>query len=589
MYCSPLLFVCVPGPQAASAKEVYAGVTYRRLDAWLPHGLAPRLADNATAAQAALLPQFSLCAVRLFGCTPVPLGTLELLSRGAVRLSVPSLAPGSQYTLSVAGSPDIQDGYGLPLQPSAATFWTQRRDHVFAGPSFSQPQSILFEPPASGGAPGLSYPFISAGAQEEGSRSAAYWRLDLGSEAGAVEALNLLFNGNGDVYLPDKLGSPAGEVTHAAGEGGAAALQRLAMSGGSGAYLTHVCCSLQHWPTRRQVSTGLSLALSTHLTASVVMANSGEVVVWVADTRGPGAAAVGGASVVLFNNDYPTKNNVVVGRCTTDAATGACTIALAAPSGGDGRRAAHSYGSLSLWVTSEGAAPLLLPNAGYATMHHQADYVTSVVLDRRVVQPGQTLHVAGYLAQRAGSSTALPSASSAVLQVSPPWSKGEAAGGGRAEATQSELIAVDIDPTYGTFTTTIDVPTSAKMARYSLMLQLPNPQGGSKGKCRVVATHQLHLHSLPYSPVHNCYGVLSMLLTLFPPCPPPRHPACGHVRRLCGVRPAAAHRGPVAQRARLGETARRGGRQPQRVELHWRVGGRQQGDAELACGRPFRQ
>lgn len=486
----------------ASANE-WDALRYRRLDAWLPHGLA------AGTTVADLAPLVTLCQARADGsCTPVDV-QLEAVSKGRMRLHVPALVPGGRWQLQVEASDAVRDGFGLPLLGSQTSFRTAAIDDAFTGPNLASGARVgVFE---SGSA--IALPWVSRGKAAD-VRSAAYWRLDLSTETAVLQALRLLSYYSELSSIDSVLGRPTGSVAHAVGGNATAAvLQHLELQGGvdgssaTAAYMVHTCCIRVTYPTSRAVSASVQLIMASPLAASVVMAGD-KAFVWI--TRTADAAPVAGASVVLFSPEYSTRTHAARGRCTTDA-DGACSVAV---SNADGR-----YGSLSLYAKSVDGALLLLPDVSYVSALYRPQYVTSVVLDRKVVRPGDTLHVSGYIAQRSGADLALPSAAAeATLEVAPGWGNSTSAaaaasgvkstsdgksGGGRTEegfaggadasfavssiarvapdvsiggSTASSppvVLTTVINADYGTFSLAIPVPATAKLGSYQLNLRLP--------------------------------------------------------------------------------------------------------------------
>lgn len=91
----------------------------------------------------------------------------------------------------------------------------------------------------------------------------------------------------------------------------------------------------------------------------------------------------------------------------------------------------------------------------------------SLVLDRRLVDPGDTLHVAGFLASREDNHRVVPYGQNPSdeleqeLVISPSFDPDDS-------DSETESFLVEIDPQYGTFQLDIDVPRDTPPGEYSL-------------------------------------------------------------------------------------------------------------------------
>ena len=114
---------------------------YRRLDLWLPHGLASTTTIDALASR------IKLCGVRApqlatSGCTRLNF-TLTLPKPGLARMDVPGMLPHQMYRVSVKASNSVRDGFGLPLTASNQTFWSVDTDAYFTGPTLRYGSTVL--------------------------------------------------------------------------------------------------------------------------------------------------------------------------------------------------------------------------------------------------------------------------------------------------------------------------------------------------------------------------------------------------------------------------------------------------------------
>ncbi len=105
--------------------------SYRRLDAWLVHGLSPDTTPEHLAAKISICqlanPEANASAVCVSGGEGASLPfNLTRLDPGAIRLSIPGLQEGRKYRISVASDPNVKDGYGQGLQVGVVPFTRAR-------------------------------------------------------------------------------------------------------------------------------------------------------------------------------------------------------------------------------------------------------------------------------------------------------------------------------------------------------------------------------------------------------------------------------------------------------------------------------
>ncbi|GBF96122.1 hypothetical protein Rsub_08870 [Raphidocelis subcapitata] len=433
------------------------GISYRRMSMWLPHGLAPdaQISDLAG--------QMDLCKYKdpydwSSPCEPVKFD-LDRFDRGRLVMSVPSFWPRDHYKLTIRGSDKIKDAYGLPLEPSQAYFFTTSPAPGLSGPALATGTNLMVLEPSSDPAAPLQWPVASRGAPKWDSDAAgvAAWPVEPGAFAAAV---NLTSSFDDNWPAAKALGLPKTSMKR--NEGPAGGIDVLQLSGAPGLQL--VAQSLKGTP---RAGNPTFLAQTNLQFASVTVDK--KMIAWVTDARGAPPPAVVGADVALFIASYG-QGVAKVGSCTTNA-NGTCTVDLEQALKGRG-------GQLSALVTAKDHGPLAVSAIDAPYIPSDADsgaaaearkWAGVLALDRALVQPGDTLHVVGYLQARNGSRLSLPPPGTpATLLVSPAWNQSQSGPDSRAR------IPVKLTDDYGSFRANVSVPRTAGLLQYEVALVVGN-------------------------------------------------------------------------------------------------------------------
>jgi hypothetical protein len=543
----------------------YVGVGSRKLELWLPHGLA-----DGTDASRSLAPLLSLCrlAPRPFsqpadvrGCDPssprLRLASLTRPSKGKIVATYPQLEPGNRYLLRVAASRAVRDAFGLPLEADATAFWTDPLGDGFQGPAGGGGGGggdgsgvLIFEPgsrvaagsngSSSGGYAPLPWPLVSrgraaaGGEEEEGGGGsdrgsptvAARWAVPLSDSSSTASllgrALQMVSFGQtqraADAFSP----APPQEEARRPNEAAPSFAAKLSLPGSPGsAQLVSTCCRTVEWPTKREVDASAQLVLTTSLQA-VAVVGSREVVVWVTRAVGGGAGGGGGGgegdeggaaaaslpsspvagarvSVWRAANPYgpgadpaTASASAVAGMSCVTESDGACAVPAAALREGSG----GGYGGDIFAVASvdggegdgEGEKDAIVVSRlpmPYTTP--APEYRGTLVLDRRLVRPGEQLKVAAFAARGADGALPLPggggggggggaSAAAAFALVSPNPSAA------RGDYSAPPLrVPVSFDPRLGTAHFEVPLPRNSTPGEYSLTVQAAAAGGGGAG------------------------------------------------------------------------------------------------------------
>ncbi|GFH15938.1 A2M domain-containing protein, partial [Haematococcus lacustris] len=332
-------------------------VKYRRLNAWLPHGLA-----NTTTPEQ-LLASMSVCEVvdvmpSNLTCTPLTIESGRLLNKATLQLTVPGLLPKRKYRVAVAANQAVRDGLGQPLQASSAEFMTMELPTYTQGPT-AESKVLVFEPASFPS----SWPYLVQGE----SYRAESWSLDIASEADAIKLLPML--GGRDRLVSETLGRPSNRVLLQGRAINSTSLNTsvgevaLPLQAGRAVHVVATCCRQLNWDGGRSVSSDVQVLLKTGIQTSWVMSQGRGLLVWVVGNGSPGsttpAGPVAGARAWVFAG---------VNSWTQDQGLTAVVVAPA----GD---------------------VMITPSVGYWTSRSaRSDYVAAVVLDRSLARPGDQLH-----------------------------------------------------------------------------------------------------------------------------------------------------------------------------------------------------
>ncbi|KAG2447335.1 hypothetical protein HYH02_007664 [Chlamydomonas schloesseri] len=400
-------------------QSVWAGTDYRRLDLGLLHGLASGVTADA------LANRISLCARGPGGaCKAVPF-KLSLVDKGLARLSVDGLQPGTQHTITVSGDGSVKDGYDQPLQGSSLTFFTSYVKYAFVSPALSSMAHL--EPSAVDNL--AAWPFVSRGPQPLNPNEPWYqptfasridaWEVDIREERNRVMLLKSVVQFSyGQMNLQSVFGTPTTSVsvpTELRTPGSGADWQQLALPlAGTKVRMVSFCCNNQggYSDAKLLVRSGLSLNV-------VQLGNTFRA--WLLDSsEGASNGAVAGATVYIHmlpsngasSITYTNPDAVMLGSCVTGA-DGVCTVT---------KNSANDWSQVAAFAVASDGRTAVLPSAGTVNPDFPpANYVASLVADRRVIVPGDSLKVTGFVQQVSGAGLKLPAESWVVVEVSPNW------------------------------------------------------------------------------------------------------------------------------------------------------------------------
>ncbi|KAG2452414.1 hypothetical protein HYH02_002657 [Chlamydomonas schloesseri] len=494
-------FPLVRDPWRSSSPS--SGISYRHLELWLPHGLQPgtsleslarvlsvcELQPAAAPAVAGDEQQPEACVP---GAAPLPF-TLTLPALSRLRMTVPGLMPGKKYRVTAGADPTVKDGFGLSLEDSNSTdFYMTYIPYRYEGPdtgggtySYSGIPLAVLEPQPTDGL--THWPYITiappprpAAAEDPPytSRTVRSFALDM-TNGGHVTKLLQLFqrnypnaaaNGDPTAHLGLDPASvvPVPEALTTPGSGAGWSLVQAPLQPGAAVQVLDACCGPPPYvggpPNRRTqvvVRSGLSL--------SVVNTRGTVFTAWVTDaSEGGGGAGVAGTTVSFHvmptagaYQDGSQNLPFLAASCVTGA-DGTCSVDIPPSDSGQPPEIGDRIAAVAVapppppGATSPAATTTtrvaLLVDALYVESRPPPPSATraSLVADRRLVRPGESLKLTGFVARESLSGMQLPPASWGVLEVSSGW--GESASGsvtGRrrsAAATTSTAVGGSSTP-----------------------------------------------------------------------------------------------------------------------------------------------
>ncbi|GMH44585.1 hypothetical protein BSKO_12537 [Bryopsis sp. KO-2023] len=388
---------------------------------WLPHGLEK---NNESDIQA-LKQQF---AITTEDGNEVEF-ELELENKSVLRIST-SFLPNTNHTISVDGSSDILDGYGLPLESSSIKILTRKIDDTFS--PFQARGYAIFE----------------AG-EDWGQKIVAAFKGNATSSCADLEAnmvnifpvvgsrqINSIFGDFLALFpssrssLAQDLGRPIAILKQ--GNPGSTELAEIDIArylNPTGLVATEYC---------RQNSNRLSQMLinESDMQALILGSKDGQSIVWV--TYMKTGKPVEGAKVTLFDSQDDEVPRSLASN-STDA---------------EGR-AFFLYGLTSAkFAHVEFRKKSLFIRKIYTEFNDAEENGATIVLDRALVKPGDTLHITGYLKEP------LPTPP-LWIRIFPPFDP---------ESFDNPTFPIELDEKFGSFQLEVPVPENATAKAYEATL-----------------------------------------------------------------------------------------------------------------------
>ncbi|CAD7702674.1 unnamed protein product [Ostreobium quekettii] len=409
------------------------------LDMWLPHGLeSPEEALEVLRSGMVLTSEGQ--SVNF---------TLELPNDGTLRLNASGLQPLSVYQLSIPADLPVVDRYGQPLLPSGIDF------------DGAAPEPFFF-PLMTRATPPLAYferdhqdwtkevvtigrgPFPASFIGVCGAPELDIFKIEEDDINAVLDVLQLPTGGSvkeafGEADMPFKVDvQESGLVVEA---------PRVPELFEATGLLLHETCRSGMYDKQVMAETDVQVSI----VSAGLIDGSGEATVWV--TSMSDGTPVEGVEVLVFSTPSGQSDRALLGNATTDA-EGLAIIPIE-----------HER---VLVVVKRNGKYLFLPRVNideHATNQTRA----SLVLDRKLVRPGETLHVKGYVMEQNGSSLSASSVRASTLSIIPPFNQSES-------LKLEDVIDVQVDDRFGTFEVDIPIPEDAPLTNYRVEY---GPPGGA--------------------------------------------------------------------------------------------------------------
>eukprot|EP00210_Caulerpa_lentillifera_P009050 g8637.t1 len=404
------------------------------LDIWLPHGLAPTV--NVS--------NFPVKIVRVTGGPEVDF-SLELVSKSVIRVTA-GLIPGVTYRISVFDSTSVRDGYGQRLKRTNLNFLAAPIPPLFKAMEVgSDVPYAVFEAAEDWGRKIVGFAKGSAISDQsvckDSDSDVGLWDVDR-----PIQALPLLSRETHETSMAEYLGLSAARLVAArrdlAGEIPEFDLEGLLKT--TGIVATQYCRNEIYHPLLMVESTLQVAVLST----GALTEEGRSAIVWV--TRMKNAKPVDRATVVIFRKSGPASDvgdDYKVLSTTRTNKDGIGVLSLA-----ENTSELHALVQL-------GGKSIYIPHVQVST-NIAMDISDSIILDRRLVKPGETLHIKGYIMENRGGSYLASDLKNYRLIVSPSMSSSK-----RAE----DVFELDnYDSEFGSYTYTLRIPANVPVVPYTV-------------------------------------------------------------------------------------------------------------------------
>eukprot|EP00210_Caulerpa_lentillifera_P001100 g1061.t1 len=361
-----------------------------------------------------------------------------------------ALMPSMTYDISVQASSGIRDGFGIPLNSSEARLEASDLYGEFKGlspPGYSE--YGVFEASEDWGR--LAVSFAKGTEKNDGQLCGTGSILDIWRLIDPIVGIPL-FTGSSESSFAQFLGRPT-ETLVSKRKDPIATLASLKLDitlQPSGVIATQYCRFGRF--RRRTPHTQFTPAvfIETFFQAVVVSydaprTSNPQVSIWV--TSMVSGKPVKGAKVILLQYNSSTASNPrTIGKGKTDKK------GIARVSAPDTR-----YSVIA--VIQVGLHFLYIPGVGSYILEEErrrVNYDASIVLDRALVRPGETLHVKGYVMEGDGTSyTPATGLTNTRLSVSP-------------AINDTRFFPVELDEEFGSYQALIEIPEDADLRQYNI-------------------------------------------------------------------------------------------------------------------------
>eukprot|EP00210_Caulerpa_lentillifera_P001110 g1071.t1 len=404
------------------------------LDIWLPHGLDPSVNIS----------KFPMKIVRSTGGADVDFSR-ELITKSILRVTA-SLTPGVTYRVTAFDSTSVFDGYGQRLRRSVLSFLAAPISPLFKAMDVGSDVPLaVFEEGENWGRKIIAFAKGSALSDQaickDSVSSISLWDVDR-----PIEALPLLSTQTHEESVSEFLGISADQLVSdrkdLAGETPEFELDKLLRT--SGIVATQYCRNEIYYPLVI-VESSLQVAV---LGTGAITEDGRSAIVWVTDMKQ--AKPVSRASVTIFRKSGEAENIDDDYKVIATTKTG---------KNGVGMVSLQEDASVLHALVEVDGKNIYVPHI-HASSNIAMDISDSIILDRRLVKPGETLHIKGYVMENRGGSYVSSNLKNYRLIVSPSMSS--------SKREQDVFDLDDFDKDFGSYTYALRIPTNVPIVPYTI-------------------------------------------------------------------------------------------------------------------------
>eukprot|EP01025_Chloroclados_australasicus_P057180 TRINITY_DN7117_c0_g1_i5.p1 TRINITY_DN7117_c0_g1~~TRINITY_DN7117_c0_g1_i5.p1 ORF type:complete len:2201 (-),score=318.83 TRINITY_DN7117_c0_g1_i5:388-6837(-) len=453
----------------ATAENDDQGLSYRRFDLWLLHGLN----DNITIED--LKETISLRSVpldfdgRITDDLEIVDFELEFINKGRVQLSA-AVRPSSKYILSVEASEKVIDGFGLPLKEPVIwqtyeggddylVFSMRQLDEVF---SILSPASAIFEDLEN---ENYQWPLISRKVRSDRNTLSA-WAI---TKDNLMDILMIAHNGGDqDRFLSNYIGQADFEKKGSTDplELDISDINQDDLLAQAGAFVTQECCRYR-WRDGESTLDAMLPEFVFKTSLNFVYFLMGEkALVFVTDMKS--GLPMQGVSAKIFqvkDGQYTEPNLIVEGISNEEGIATLDVTKFQAEFG----QMVNPYSDTYVLVleNTEGQIYIQVVNTPYQESSGDQNELLTVK-DRELVRPGETLKIKGYLRQNMQTEFTIPKGVELSVSVSPSFTPADSIDYYYYdyEAEPEVKYVPEYNEEYGSFVVDIPIPDEARLQEY---------------------------------------------------------------------------------------------------------------------------
>eukprot|EP01052_Picozoa_sp_SAG31_P019631 SAG31_NODE_1440_length_8331_cov_4.818270_5_plen_1231_part_01 len=407
--------------------------TYRLWNLWLRHGLKSTLSQLQ----------------RTISIDPPIDFTLSQLNKATVQMGG-DFEPSTTYTITVAASARVTDGFDLPLQEGGSMFETHDEATFFVEAGSYNAADATFC--AAAGFPEqwtalaqgtdqclIGYRDRADGCEGHPPKYIDGFAVKL-TDASIIGAIASLYNRQSNFPAEDAATAQASApLTDELAE---VSIETADLLTDSGVFVHSRWDSVQYSSSATNPQKTSALGSVTSIGATFVMSSQTQMTAWITEIASN--ADVSGAEVTVYQiaNSYQcTPDQVTRITSATTGREGTVTLDLSS--------IPNSYNTLVAVVQHNEKLAFIRNLPRYRTYNNGGQPDAAVVTDRALYKPGDTVHVKAYVRDHSGENLEIPTG---TYQLQMNW---------KHDGSPQTTVDVEFDTTYGTLSTDLTVPHDA--------------------------------------------------------------------------------------------------------------------------------